>query len=119
MTSRSGYGVRVCAERPEVDAGHFTLRAPWGLEALRDADTIIVPGTADPSRPLPDAVHAALTAAAADGTRLSVMALEREGGQAQFIVQQHPPAPRGATLEPTLLWMQENLSRELSLTDIR
>ncbi|AIG77637.1 Hypothetical protein AJAP_23940 [Amycolatopsis japonica] len=198
----AGYRVVVCAEHPEVDAGHFTLRAPRGLDALREADTIIVPGTAEPTRPLPESVHAALNSAAARGTRiasicsgtfilaaaglldglratthwvaaealaaaypevdvdpdvlyvdngqiltsagaaagldlclhlirrdhgsaiaadaarLSVMALEREGGQAQFIALRHPPAPRGATLEPTLLWMQENLARELTLADI-
>lgn len=196
------YRVLVCAEHPDVDAGHFTLRAPWGLEALREADTIIVPGTAEPTLPLPEAVRDALTSAAANGTRiasicsgtfilaaaglldglratthwvaadllaeaypdidvdpdvlyvdngqiltsagaaagldlclhlirrdhgsaiaadaarLSVMALEREGGQAQFIALRHPPAPRGAALEPTLLWMQENLARDLSLADI-
>ncbi|WET82307.1 helix-turn-helix domain-containing protein [Amycolatopsis sp. QT-25] len=198
----AGYRVLVCAERPDVDAGHFTLNAPWGLEALSEADTIIVPGTADPTGPVPKAVHDALTSAAARGTRiasicsgtfvlaatglldglratthwvaaealaaaypevdvdpdvlyvdngriltsagaaagldlclhlirrdhgsaiaadaarLSVMALEREGGQAQFIALRHPPAPRGAALEPTLLWMQENLARELTLADI-
>ncbi|WP_414937808.1 GlxA family transcriptional regulator [Amycolatopsis sp. cmx-11-51] len=198
----AGYRVLVCAEHPDVDAVHFTLRAPWGLEALREADTIIVPGTAEPTLPVPEAVRDALTSAAAKGTRiasicsgtfilaaaglldglratthwiaadllaethpaidvdpdvlyvdngqiltsagaaagldlclhlirrdhgsaiaadaarLSVMALEREGGQAQFIALRHPPAPRGAALEPTLLWMQENLARDLSLADI-
>jgi len=58
------------------------------------------------------------SAIAADAARLSVMALEREGGQAQFIALRHPPAPRGAALEPTLLWMQENLARDLTLADI-
>ncbi len=199
---RAGYRVRVCAERPEVDAGAFTLRAPWGLDALRDADTIVVPGTTDASGSLSPAVRQALVRAAADGTRiasicvgtfvlaaaglldglratthwigaarlaadypdidvdpdvlyvdngqiltsaggaagldlclhmirrdygsavaadaarLSVMPLEREGGQAQFIVQQHPPTPRGATLEPLLAWLQDNIARDLTLADI-
>ena len=44
-----------------------SLRAPWGLDALADADTIIVPGTADPAAPLPPAVVDALRAAAATG----------------------------------------------------
>ncbi|MEV6910222.1 helix-turn-helix domain-containing protein [Amycolatopsis sp. NPDC051071] len=198
----AGYRLLVCAEYPEVDAGHFTLRAPQGLEALREADTIIVPGTATPSQALPETVRDALTSAAARGTRiasicsgtfvlaaaglldglratthwvaagllaetypdidvdpdvlyvdngqiltsagaaagldlclhlirrdhgsavaadaarLSVMPLEREGGQAQFIASRHPPSPRGATLEPTLRWMQENLARDLSLAEI-
>ncbi len=199
---RPGYRVRVCAERPEVDAGSFTLRAHWDLDGLKDADTIIVPGTAGPTSPLSPAVGDALRAAAAHGTRiasictgtfilaatgllaglrvtthwiaadrlaaahpdldvdpdvlyvdngqfltsagaaagldlclhlirrdygsavaadaarLSVMPLEREGGQAQFIVQRHPPTPRGAALEPLLTWMRENLSRDLTLADL-
>ena len=183
---RPGYQVRVCAERPEVDAGAFTLRAPWGLDGLTGADTIIVPGTADPTAPLSPAVRDALRAAArhgtriasicsgafplaatglldglratthwlaagllaashpdievdpdvlyvdngqlltsagaaagldlclhmirrdygsavaADAARLSVMPLEREGGQAQFIVHDYAPAPQGSALEPLL-----------------
>ncbi|MFC6079634.1 GlxA family transcriptional regulator [Sphaerisporangium aureirubrum] len=199
---RPGYQVRICAEHPEVDAGLFTLRAPWGLDGLEAADTIIIPGTASPMDPLPPAVHQALKAAAANGTRiasicsgafslaaagllgglratthwaaadqlataypdievepdvlyvdngqiltsagaaagldlclhlirhdygsavaadaarLSVMPLEREGGQAQFIVQPLPPTPRGSALEPLLIWLQASLSRDLTVPDI-
>ncbi|MGW3771394.1 GlxA family transcriptional regulator [Actinomadura verrucosospora] len=199
---RPAYRVRVCAEKPEVDAGAFTLRAPWGLDGLRDADTVIVPGAADPTAPLPPAVHDALTAAAARGTRiasictgafplaatglldglratthwsaaallaaahpgievdpdvlyvdngriltsagaaagldlclhmirldhgsavaadaarLSVMPLEREGGQAQFIAQPCPATPRGSVLEPLLAWLQDDLSRPLTVADM-
>jgi transcriptional regulator GlxA family with amidase domain len=199
---RPAYQVRICAENPEVDTGSFTLRAPWGLDGLEDADTIIVPGTATPSAPLPPAVLDALKSAAADGTRiasicsgtfslaaagllgglratthwaaagllaatypdidvdpdvlyvdngqiltsagaaagldlclhlirrdygsavaadaarLSVMPLEREGGQAQFIVQPLPPTPRGSVLEPLLTWLQASLDRDLTVADI-
>ncbi|WP_433872370.1 GlxA family transcriptional regulator [Saccharopolyspora sp. CA-218241] len=199
---RPGYQVRICAERPEVDAGAFTLRAPRGLDGLVDADTIVVPGTASPTAPPPRAVVEALTSAAAAGTRiasicsgtfplaatglldglratthwsaagllaesfpdvevdadvlyvdngqvltsagaaagldlclhlirrdygsavaadaarLSVMPLEREGGQAQFIVRPLPPTPRGSELEPLCAWLQDNLARELTLADI-
>ncbi|MCM1965804.1 MULTISPECIES: GlxA family transcriptional regulator [unclassified Streptomyces] len=199
---RPGYQIRVCAEQPEVDAGSFSLRAPWGLDGLRGADTIIVPGTDVPTAPLAPAVRAALLAAAEQGTRiasvcsgtfplaatgllnglratthwmaadllaatypdievdpdvlyvdngriltsagaaagldlclhmirkdygsavaadaarLSVMPLEREGGQAQFIVHDHVPTPRGSVLEPLLAWLQENLASELTLADI-
>ncbi|MER6189219.1 helix-turn-helix domain-containing protein [Streptomyces cyaneofuscatus] len=199
---RPGYQIRVCAERPEVDAGAFTLRAPWGLDGLTGADTVIVPGTATPTAPLSPAVRDALLTAARDGTRiasictgtfplaatglldglratthwlaadllaashpeievdpdvlyvdngriltsagaaagldlclhmirrdygsavaadaarLSVMPLEREGGQAQFIVHDYAPAPQGHALEPLLAWLQENLAAELTLGDI-
>ncbi|MEV7906412.1 GlxA family transcriptional regulator [Streptomyces anulatus] len=199
---RPGYQIRVCAESDEVNAGFFTLRAPWGLEGLQGADTIIVPGVADPATPIPALVREALRSAAADGTRiasictgafplaatglldglrvtthwraagllaathpdlhvdpdvlyldngqfltsagaaagmdlclhmirqdygsavaadaarLSVMPLEREGGQAQFIVHDHVPAPQGSELEALLGWLRENLARDLTLTDI-
>ncbi|MFB7657615.1 MULTISPECIES: GlxA family transcriptional regulator [unclassified Streptomyces] len=199
---RPGYQIRVCAERPEVDAGAFTLRAPWGLDGLKDADTIILPGTAAAADPPSPAVLDALREAAADGTRiasicsgtfplaatglldglratthwiaagllaaahpevevdpdvlyvdngqiltsagaaagldlclhmirrdygsavaahaarLSVMPLEREGGQAQFIVHDYTPVPRGSALEPLLTWLRENLARDLTLADM-
>ncbi|MEU0103442.1 helix-turn-helix domain-containing protein [Streptomyces sp. NPDC006267] len=199
---RPGYQVRVCAERDEIDAGAFTLRAPWSLEGLEEADTIIVPGVTDPAAPLSPAVHDALRAAADDGTRiasictgtfplaatgllnglratthwrasgllatlhpdvdvdpdvlyvdngqlltsagaaagmdlclhmirrdygsaiaadaarLSVMPLEREGGQAQFIIHDHAPAPQGSELEALLTWLRENLAHDLTLADI-
>src|SRR5437879_6086788 len=53
---------------------------------------------------------------AADAARISVMPLERDGGQAQFIVHE-PPTPDGITLEPILRWMEENAQRELRLQD--
>jgi transcriptional regulator GlxA family with amidase domain len=199
---RPGYRVRVCAEREEIDAGAFTLRPRWGLDALRDADTVVVPGVSDPTAlPSPE-VCDALRAAAADGTRiasictgtfplaatglldglrvtthwlaagllasrhprldvdpdvlyvdngriltsagaaagldlclhmirrdygsavaadaarLSVMPLEREGGQAQFIAYDHTPTPQGSALESLLEWLRANLGRELTLADI-
>jgi transcriptional regulator GlxA family with amidase domain len=58
------------------------------------------------------------SAVAADAARLSVMPLEREGGQAQFIVHDHTPTPQGAELEALLAWLQDNLSRDLTLADI-
>lgn len=199
---RPGYQIRVCAEHPEIDAGAFTLRAPWGLDGLKGADTIIVPGTAHPAAPLAPAVRDALLAAAAYGTRiasicsgtftlaatglldglratthwiaagllattypdievdpdvlyvdngqiltsagaaagldlclhlirrdygsavaahaarLSVMPLEREGGQAQFIVHDYAPTPQGSVLDPVLTWLQDNLASDLTLADI-
>jgi transcriptional regulator GlxA family with amidase domain len=199
---RTPYRVRICAPTAEVDAGPFTLRAPFGLDALADADTIMLPGRENPTGPLPAGVLDALRSAAANGTRiasicagaftlaatglldgrratthwvatalfaetypridvdpdvlyvdngqfltsagaaagldlclhmirrdhgsavaadaarLSVMPLEREGGQAQFIVPDQPPTPRGSTMEPLLRWMQDNAARDLTLDDL-
>lgn len=58
------------------------------------------------------------SAVAADAARLSVMPLEREGGQAQFIVHDQPPTPRGSRFEPVLTWMEDNCADDLSLDDI-
>jgi transcriptional regulator GlxA family with amidase domain len=55
---------------------------------------------------------------AADAARLSVVPLEREGGQAQFIVTDRPPTPSGSELEPVLRWMADNCAEELNLDDI-
>jgi transcriptional regulator GlxA family with amidase domain len=199
---RTAYRVRVCAASPSVDAGAFSLQPPWGLDALADADTIILPGCADPTAPIPGQVLDALRQAAANGTRiasicsgafvlaatglldghratthwraaaalaelhpaidvdpdvlyvdngqfltsagaaagldlclhlirrdhgsavaadaarLSVMPLEREGGQAQFIVHDRPPTPRGSALEPVLRWMEDNCGKDVTLDDI-
>ncbi|MFJ9560451.1 GlxA family transcriptional regulator [Streptomyces fuscichromogenes] len=201
---RAAYRVRVCGPAGEVTAagGAFTVRAPYGLDALAEADTVIVPGLADPGLALLPEVAGALHAAAANGTRIasvcvgafvlaatglldglratthwaaadalaarypaievdpnvlyvdngqfltsagaaaamdmclhmvrrdhgsavaahtarmSVMPLEREGGQAQFIVHDQPPAPAGATLEPLLAWLEDNCDRDLTLDEV-
>jgi len=199
---RAPYRVRICAPTEEIDAGAFVLRAPWGLDVLAEADTIILPGCSDPTTPVPvevlDALRraagngtriasicagafilaatglldgrratthwiaAALLAArypdvevdpdvlyvdngqfltsagaaagldlclhmirrdhgsavAADAARLSVMPLERDGGQAQFIVHERPPTPNGSAVEPLLRWIEDNAQQELTLDDI-
>ncbi|BCJ54437.1 AraC family transcriptional regulator [Actinoplanes sp. NBRC 14428] len=198
----AAYDVRVCGTGPEVDAGAFAIRAPYSLDLLQEADTVIVPGIADLAAPVPEKVVSGLRTAAARGTRIasvcvgafvlaatglldgrratthwaaasrlaewfpevevdpgvlyvdngqfltsagaaagldlclhlvrrdhgsavaadaarvSVMPLEREGGQAQFIVPEQPPAPRGSTMEPLLRWMQENAGRDLTMAEI-
>ncbi|MFD7813217.1 GlxA family transcriptional regulator [Streptomyces sp. NPDC059785] len=61
------------------------------------------------------------SAVAAHTARLSVMPLEREGGQAQFIVHPMPttaPAPAGSTMEPLLRWLEESCGQDLTLDDI-
>ncbi|MFD1536350.1 GlxA family transcriptional regulator [Nonomuraea guangzhouensis] len=196
---RRPYRVQVCAATPQVVSETFTLIAPYGLEALREADTIVVPGCSDQAAPpcpeVLDALRAAAaagtriasicagaftlaaaglldglsatthwvaagrlaelfplvdvrpdvlyvdngqiltsagaaagldlclhivrrdfgSAVAADSARLSVMPLEREGGQAQFIVTARPPVPQGSLLEPVLSWVEDNLAEEVTL----
>jgi hypothetical protein len=50
---RAGYQVRVCGVAQEVDAGAFQLRVRPGLSELLKADTVILPGVLDLSRPVP------------------------------------------------------------------
>jgi transcriptional regulator GlxA family with amidase domain len=57
------------------------------------------------------------SAVAAEAARLSVMPLERDGGQSQFIVQA-PPVADGSSLEPVLRWLDKHLQRELTLPDV-
>ncbi|MEU8321143.1 helix-turn-helix domain-containing protein [Nonomuraea sp. NPDC048881] len=65
------YRVRVCAATPQVPGDAFTIVAPHGLEALRTADTIIVPGCSEQAVPPGPEVLAALRDAAAAGTRVA------------------------------------------------
>ena len=58
--------------------------------------------------------HGAAVAAEAAGA--SVMPLERAGGQSQFIVYEAPL--EGASLDPLLTWMLENLHRPLGLKQL-
>jgi transcriptional regulator GlxA family with amidase domain len=60
------------------------------------------------------------SAVAATAARLSVVPLEREGGQAQFIVHERPPAPRGrgSTMEPLLRWLEESAPADLTTGQI-
>ncbi|MEV5510636.1 GlxA family transcriptional regulator [Streptomyces orinoci] len=196
---RRPYRVRVCGTQPQVPTDAFTIHAPYGLEALADADTIIVPGRGEEAGPPPERALDALrdaaargariasvcggaftlaaaglldglaatthwvaadrlaelfpkvdvrpdvlyvdngqlltsagasagldlclhmvrrdfgSAVAADAARLAVTPLEREGGQAQFIVHEQPPLPHGSLLEPALAWIEDHLGEELTL----
>jgi transcriptional regulator GlxA family with amidase domain len=53
-------------------------------------------------------------AVAAQTARVSVMPLERAGGQAQFVAHE-PPEPVGTSLEPLLAWLADNLHSPLTL----
>jgi transcriptional regulator GlxA family with amidase domain len=50
---------------------------------------------------------------AASAARVSVMPLERDGGQSQFI-ERRPPAPDGVSLSGLLQWLDQNLARGLT-----
>ena len=63
------YDVRVCGEAAEVRTRGFGIRAPWTLDDLAGADTVVVPGIEDPTLPVPDAIVTALRAACANGAR--------------------------------------------------
>jgi transcriptional regulator GlxA family with amidase domain len=65
------YRVFLCSREAEVDAGAFRLHAPWPLERLAEADTILLPGQQDPFTPLPEDIKERLREAAAQGTRLA------------------------------------------------
>ncbi|WP_059009967.1 GlxA family transcriptional regulator [Streptomyces specialis] len=67
------YRVVVCGTVAEVDAGLFTLRVPHGLEALATADTVVLPGVADPLAPVPEELTVALRAAADRGARIATI----------------------------------------------
>lgn len=64
------YRVLVCGPEPEVSAGPFRLVTDRGLDALDEADTVVLPGRNDVSTAPPAVVAAALRAAFARGTRI-------------------------------------------------
>lgn len=67
----AAYQVRVCAPADEVDAGILAIRAPWRLDTLGEANTIIVPGLADTAKPVAEGVLEALRTAAEGGARVA------------------------------------------------
>ncbi|MEU7167587.1 helix-turn-helix domain-containing protein [Streptomyces morookaense] len=75
LTGRPHYEVRICAPTGTVatspEHGGFRLHAPYGLEAVAEADTVIVPGHSGFLDPVPHAVREALLTAAGRGARLA------------------------------------------------
>ncbi|WP_425145138.1 GlxA family transcriptional regulator [Deinococcus sp.] len=67
----SPYQVLVCGEAAEVKAGPFDLRVPWDLSQVAGADTVIVPGIANPLMPISQSVTWAIQEAAARGARIA------------------------------------------------
>jgi transcriptional regulator GlxA family with amidase domain len=65
------YRVQVCAARRVVRAGAYDIRTHFGLDAVPDADTVVVPGIVDPDRPVPQSVIDALRSAWDRGARIT------------------------------------------------
>jgi transcriptional regulator GlxA family with amidase domain len=70
-TGAPAYRVEVCGESRDVDAGVFRMRPRFGLARLSRADTLVVPGVADTSRPVSPRLVRALLAAKARGARIA------------------------------------------------
>ena len=68
---RAAYDVRVCSESANVESMHVALRVPWRLSSLARADTVIVPGVNDVTRPVPASVLRAIRRAAERGARVA------------------------------------------------
>lgn len=68
---KPGYRVRVCGEAKRVRSGAFDLQAPFGLDHLATADTVIIPGIEDPARLVRPVVQAAIHAAWRNGARIA------------------------------------------------
>lgn len=65
------YRVVVCGTEPVVKAGPFWIATDRGLDALDEADTIVVPGSSDIEPEPPADLCDALRAALAKGTRIA------------------------------------------------
>lgn len=73
LGERPWYRLLVCSEQPGQElraVGGFGLRAEYGLDALGDADTVIVLGVPDPAGPVSPALVDVLRRAHARGARL-------------------------------------------------
>src|SRR5206468_2056408 len=68
---QTAYEVRVCSESANVESVHVALRVPWRLSSLAQADTVMVPGVNDLTRPIPVAVLRAIRRAAERGARVA------------------------------------------------
>lgn len=65
------YRVHVCGERSRVRSDAFSIGVAHRLDRMTEADTVIVPGVGDTSRPVSGRVIEALRAASARGARIA------------------------------------------------
>ncbi|MEH3142555.1 MAG: helix-turn-helix domain-containing protein [Mycobacterium kyogaense] len=69
--ARPWYSVQLCGEAPEVRLlGGATVRLSYGLDALAEADTVVIPSVGDIDAPVSPELIAALHAADQRGARL-------------------------------------------------
>ncbi len=66
-----GYDVVVAGPSPEVRTGAVGLRVPHGMDALTEADLVVVPGRNDPTRPTEPLIAAALNTASGRGATVA------------------------------------------------
>ncbi|MFI8523998.1 GlxA family transcriptional regulator [Promicromonospora sukumoe] len=115
------YEVSACGVTAGTVSSHgsFGFTVPRGLDALDDADTVIVPGYVPVGRPLPEEVREALRGAASRGARVAsicygAFALADAGlldglratthwDAAELLAQRHPRV----TVEPNVLFVDE------------
>lgn len=71
LDQAAAYEIRVCGEAKTVDAGAFAICTEWSLSDIPWADTVVVPGLADPFVPVARSVTAAVRAAADAGARVA------------------------------------------------
>ena len=64
------YQVRVCGEAKRVSAQGFDVAAPYGLDVVAWADTVVIPGVDDPDKAVSAPVIGALKEAWSNGARL-------------------------------------------------
>lgn len=67
----AAYRVDVCGERGRVRSNAFDITVPHRLDDVSGADTVIIPGIGDPTRPVSGRVIEAIGAAWANGARIA------------------------------------------------
>lgn len=68
---RTWYSMRICSETPELRTiGGATMRTPYGLADLAEADTVVIPSVRDVTAQPSDALIEAIRAAERRGARL-------------------------------------------------
>ena len=71
LDGRPCYQVQVCSAEPVVRAGPIRIVTSYGLEALREAHTIVVPGRHTVTTTVPEPIIGALKTAYANGIRIA------------------------------------------------